>query len=98
MYSNLLSLIFGLIAIFLPIITFRSRFDKNIISIISLSMVSLAIAFQLVWVESRVVISDWIAVLDTIEVTISISFILLFVTIIVNLIVIKQSKVKTIKY
>jgi len=97
MYSNLLSLIFGLIAIFLPIITFRSRFDKNIISIISLSMVSLAIVFQLVWVESRVINSDWIAVLDTIEVSISISFILIFVTILVNLIVLKQCKVKTFK-
>lgn len=97
MYSNLLSLIFGLIAIFLPIITFRSRFDKTIISMISLSMVSLAIVFQLVWVESRVIISDWIAVLDTIEVSISISFILLFVTILVNLIVLKQCKVKTFK-
>lgn len=97
MYSNLLSLIFGLIAIFLPIITFRSRFDKTIISMISLSMVSLAIAFQLVWVESRVIISDWTAVLDTIEASISISFILLFVTILVNLIVLKQSKVKTFK-
>jgi len=97
LYSNLLSLIFGLIAIFLPIITFRSRFDKNIISIISLSMVSLAIAFQLVWIESRIVISDWTSVLDTIEVTISISFILLFVTILVNLIVLKQCKVKTFK-
>ncbi|HET6785036.1 MAG TPA: hypothetical protein VFH18_03315 [Erysipelotrichaceae bacterium] len=97
MYFNLLSLIFGFIAIFLPIITFRSRFDKNIISIISLSMVSLAIVFQLVWVESRVIISDWIAVLDTIEVSISISFILLFVTILVNLIVLKQCKVKTFK-
>lgn len=96
MYSNLLSLIFGLIAIFLPIITFRSRFDKNITSIISLSMVSLAIAFQLVRVESRVIVSDWIAVLDTIEISIGISFILLFTTILVNLIVLKQSKVRAI--
>jgi len=97
MYSNLFSLLFGLIAIFLPIITFRSRFDKNIISVISLSMVSLAIVFQLVWVESRAIVSDWIAVLDTIEVSIGISFVLLFVTILVNLIVLKQSKVKTVK-
>ncbi len=95
MYSNLFSLLFGLIAIFLPIITFRSRFDKNIISVISLSMVSLAIVFQLVWVESRAIVSDWIAVLDTIEVSIGISFALLFVTILVNLIVLKQSKVIT---
>jgi len=97
MYSNLFSLLFGLIAIFLPIITFRSRFDKNIISIISLSMVSLAIVFQLVWVGSRAIVSDWIAVLDTIEVSIGISFALLFITILVNLIVLKQSKVKNVK-
>ena len=86
-FLNLGSLIFGLSAWILPVISIL-KFKKNkkwyLLSIISISLCALSIFFQLYYQNYLVKIEDLSALMDTIGTSSFLSAVLLLVTLILN--------------
>lgn len=82
-YLNIGSLIFGLLSWLLPVIQIvRKENSKSIYTMISLSICSLAILFQLFYQVHLVAINDWSALLDTTPaVAVTSSVLLVFCTV-----------------
>ncbi|MGL4374231.1 MAG: hypothetical protein ACRCS6_10630 [Turicibacter sp.] len=86
---NISSVVLGLIAWGLPIYNLMSDKKSNsknwsMLSILSLSSCATAICFQLISINEWVNISDWTALLDTMNAVIFVSIFLLMTTIILN--------------
>jgi hypothetical protein len=88
---NLGSLILGLSAWLLPVVNIIQHRKHNYWSWISLSLISLSacsfsLCFQIFEIYGRVLVEDWSALLDTMSTVAFVSAILLFVTVILNVI------------
>ncbi|MCF0147774.1 MAG: hypothetical protein HUJ77_05170 [Clostridium sp.] len=88
---NPASLILGLISWILPIINI-TKYNKSkqrnwtALSVISLSLCSISILFQIIYTNYLINISDWSALMDTTNAVVFASLILIIVTITLNLI------------
>lgn len=91
MIFNIMSILFGAIAIIFPIIALivkKSQAYK--ISCISFSMCALSLYCQICEYNHRVIMQDWSALLDTSEFIRGISFALMIITFVLNLILFKK--------
>ena len=88
---NLGSLVLGLIAWILPIVTYI-RYKKHdhgnwaVLSIMSISACAISLCFQIFYTYHKVTVEDWGALMDTMYAVAFASAILLIVTIILNVI------------
>ncbi|PZX03999.1 cytochrome c oxidase subunit 4 [Psychrobacillus insolitus] len=88
---NLGSLVLGLIAWMLPIVTYI-RYKKHdrgnwvVLSIMSISACAISLCFQIFYTYHKVTVEDWVALMDTMYAVAFASAILLIVTIILNVI------------
>lgn len=86
---NLGSLVLGLIAWVLPIVTYM-RYKKHdrrnwvVLSIMSISACAISLCFQIFYIYHKVTVEDWVALMDTMYAVAFASAILLIVTIILN--------------
>lgn len=88
---NLGSLILGLIAWIVPVISLmRIKKENNqnylALSAISLSSCAISLTLQISSISQMVKVQDWTAILDTIDSTVFVSMILVAVTIILNIV------------
>jgi len=89
LFLNFGSLVLGLLAWILPVVTLM-RYKKLVhstwvaLSMVSLSASALSLLFQIVEITHRVKVADWSALLDTMPAVASVSAVLLFGTIILN--------------
>lgn len=85
---NLLSIIFGLIALALPGINFSQKETNSrkmaLVLVMSISSCLISIFVQILEINRRIKIEDWTALTDTIDGTIWVSAILLIVIILLN--------------
>ena len=86
---NPASLLLGLIAWILPTISiFQYKNNKNekwgVFSILSLSMCSISIYFQIIYTNHLVNISDWSALMDTNNALVFVASVLIIVTLTLN--------------
>ena len=91
MIFNNMSLVFGMIAVIFPItalIVKKSQAYK--ISSISFSMCILSLYCQICEYNRRVAMQDWSALLDTSKFVMEISFALMIITLILNIVVFKK--------
>ncbi|MFL8938270.1 hypothetical protein ACKA06_15880 [Rossellomorea oryzaecorticis] len=89
-WLNLGSLVLGLIAWVLPLITLVADKKENtphrgMLSIISFSACGVSLCFQILYIYHKVTVEDWSALLDTMYAVASASVLLLAVTILLNL-------------
>lgn len=88
---NLGSLVLGLIAWVLPVVTYM-RYKKHdhgnwvALSIASISACAISLCFQIFYTYHKVKVEDWAALMDTMYAVAFASAILLIVTIILNVI------------
>lgn len=83
------SLVLGLIAWILPSVNigrYKTNYNKNwaIYSIVSISVCSIAISFQVLYSNHIVQMGDWSALMDTSGTSTLLSIILLIITLILN--------------
>ena len=87
---NPASLVLGLIAWILPILNIVQYKNNNnnwgVFSMISLSMCSISIYFQIIYTNHLVNISDWSALMDTTNSLVFVTSVLIVVTITLNII------------
>ncbi len=87
---NPASLVLGLIAWILPILNIAQYKNNNknwgVFSMISLSMCSISIYFQIIYTNHLVNISDWSALMDTTNSLVFVTSVLIVVTITLNII------------
>lgn len=86
---NLASLLLGLIAWILPIISimqYKKHENKSwiILSIISISSCAISLFLQIIYNNNLVQINDWSAIMDTTNALVFVSSVLLVVTISLN--------------
>lgn len=86
-WINLGSLVLGLIAWILPVVSL-TRYTKNwvALSIMSISACAISLFLQIFNIYNRVKIEDWSALMDTMGAKVFIAAFLLIVTIILNVI------------
>nr|WP_182199305.1 hypothetical protein [Paraliobacillus salinarum] len=99
---NIGSLVLGLIAWSLPVISLvRRRKQKNntwfSLSIFSFSACTVAVTFQIIYNYHLVKIEDWAALMDTIGVVALVSSVLVVVTILLNVVNLMLFRNKAIK-
>lgn len=83
-FLNVSSIVLGLIAWGLPIYSLMVRKNWVMLSILSLSSCATALCFQIMSINEWVNVSDWTALLDTMNTLVFISIFLLITTIILN--------------
>ncbi len=88
---NIYSLLFGLLAWFVPLFRFK-KIKAKYNMLISFTCMGSALWFQLLEISWRVNIPDFSAVMDTIGAVVYVSVILIVGTVIMNLISINQIK------
>lgn len=86
---NPASLVLGLIAWTLPVINivqYKNNKHRNwgVFSIISLSMCSISIYFQIIYTNHLVNISDWSALMDTTNALVFVTSVLIILTLTLN--------------
>lgn len=89
---NVGSLVLGLVAWILPIISLIKRKNNNnnywaLMSIVSLGACATSLLFQIIYNNHLVIIEDWSALMDTINAVVFVSTFLLLTTILLNVIV-----------
>lgn len=95
MIFNIMSIVFGAIAIIFPIIALTAKKRQSYkISCISFSFCMLSLYCQICEYNRRVGMRDWSALLDTSEFVLRISFALMIVTMVLNLILFKKTTKK----
>lgn len=95
MIFNIMSIVFGAIAIIFPILALVVKKSHTYkVSCISFSMCILSLYCQVCEYNRRVVMQDWSALLDTSEFVLGISFALMIITLILNLILFKKTTKK----
>ena len=91
MIFNIMSLLFGVIAIIFPIIGLTVKKSHTYkISCISFSMGILSLYCQICEYNRRVGMQDWSALLDTSKFTLGISFALMIITLVLNVVLFKK--------
>jgi len=101
-FLNLGSLILGLVAWILPGINL-SRFEKHdnkkwfALSIMSFSACAISLCFQIFYINHKVNVEDWSALMDTMGAVVLASTVLLIVTIILNLVTLVVYRERTAK-
>lgn len=91
MIFNIMSILFGTIAIIFPTIALAVKKSHTYkVSCISFSMCILSLYCQICEYNHRVGMQDWSALLDTSKFTLGISFALMIVTLVLNLILFKK--------
>lgn len=91
MIFNIMSILFGAIAIIFPIIAIVVKKDHNYkISCMSFSMCILSLYCQICEYNRRVGMQDWSALLDTSKFTLGISFALMIITLVINAVLLKK--------
>lgn len=89
-WLNLGSLLFGIIAWILPVINIvllKRQHYKNWakLSLFSLGLCATSLCFQILSTDARVNVEDWSALLDTHWLTTNISWVLLVITLVLNI-------------
>lgn len=99
-FLNLGSFLLGLIAWILPVINLmrykkHDRWNWVILSVLSMSACAFSLFFQIYYIYHKVKISDWAALMDTMNVIVFAATVLLIVTIILNAITMLVYRDKT---
>jgi len=95
MIFNIMSIVFGAIAIIFPIIALAVKKSHTYkISCISFSMCILSLYCQICEYNRRVGMQDWSALLDTSKFILGISFALMIITLILNVVLFKRKAKK----
>lgn len=93
-WLNIGSILFGLIAIAIPIINLMKKYNSNnessssreILSSVSISACAIALCMQILYVNHLVNIGDFVAMMDTFSIVVNASVVLLVATISLNII------------
>lgn len=94
LFIDAASILFGLVAWAVPIckMTLSKGTTASVPSVISFSLALAAVTFQIISVSHDVRINDIVAVMDTIDAVAAVSCIFIAVTIVLNVIMLKNSK------
>lgn len=88
-WLNIGSLLFGLIALILPVIHLIQNKESingswGVFSVVSVGACAISLCMQILYINHLVIIEDWSAMMDTLNTVALVSVLLLVITIILN--------------